>query len=451
MKINEEYVVEVEKLTNLGLGLAKIDEFVVFIENACPKDKLKIKITKLNKKFANGKIIEILEPSCHRVEAFCPMQKVCGACQLQFIDYDYQLELKTAIVKETLRTIAGIDIQVPKTIGSPKIKNYRQKIQYPVTETKNSKRIIAGYYKPASHEIVNIKYCPIQPSSCDEIIEFIRQRAFDFGISGFNEKKHAGDLRHIVIRNSEKFDKKLVVLVVNATKVFDRLKDFAQCIFDEFESVQGVCVNFNSKKTNVILGKKSECICGKDFIEEQILDKVFKIGPNTFFQINPKSAENIFNYVKNYIADKFSKSLVLDAYAGITSFGIAVSDVCQKVVSVEENKEACDLARTVAEYNKVKNVEIHNEDAALFFKKEKRTFDVIILDPPRKGCTTDSLDEAYRLCSDTIIYVSCNPATLARDLKYLYDKGCKLESIQPFDMFPHTYHIENVAVIKKGE
>lgn len=451
MKINEEYVVEVEKLTNLGLGLAKIDGFVVFIENACPKDKLKIKITKLNKKFANGKIIEILEPSCHRVEAFCPMQKVCGACQLQFIDYDYQLESKTAIVKETLRTIAGIDIQVPKTIGSPKIKNYRQKIQYPVTETKNSKRIIAGYYKPASHEIVNIKYCPIQPSSCDEIIEFIRQRAFDFGISGFNEKKHAGDLRHIVIRNSENFDKKLVVLVVNATKVFDRLKDFAQCIFDEFESVQGVCVNFNSKKTNVILGKKSECICGKDFIEEQILDKVFKIGSNTFFQINPKSAENIFNYVKTYIADKFTKPLVLDAYAGITSFGIAVSDVCQRVVSVEENKEACDLARTVAEYNNVKNVEIHNEDAALFFKKEKRTFDVIILDPPRKGCTTDSLDEAYRLCSDTIIYVSCNPATLARDLKYLYDKGCKLESIQPFDMFPHTYHIENVAVIKKGE
>lgn len=448
MKINEEYVVEVEKLTNLGLGLTKIDGFVVFIENSCPGDKLKIKITKLNKKFATGKILEIIEPSCHRTDAFCPMQKVCGACQLQFIDYDYQLELKSNIVKETLRTIAGLDIAVPKTIGSPKIRNYRHKIQYPVSQTKVSKRILAGYYKPQSHEIVNIKHCPIQPSDCDEIIEFIRQRAFDFGISGFNEKKHSGDLRHIVIRSSEKFDKKLVVLVVNATKIFDRLKDFAQCIFDEFDSIQGVCVNFNTKPTNVILGAQTECVCGEDFIEEKLLDKTFKIGANTFFQVNPKSAENIFKYVKNYIEDNFSNPLVLDAYAGITSFGITVSDVCKKVVSVEENKESCDLACSVAEYNEVKNVEIHNEDAALFFKKEKRTFDVVILDPPRKGCTTDSLDEAYRLCTDTIIYVSCNPATLARDLKYLYDKGCRLESIQPFDMFPHTYHIENVAIIK---
>lgn len=449
MKINEEYVVEVEKLTNLGLGLAKIDGLVVFIENSCPGDKLKIKITKLNKNFANGKIIEILEPSKHRTNAFCPMQKVCGACQLQFIDYEYQLELKTTIVKETLRNIAGLDIEVPKTIGSPKIKNYRQKIQYPVSETKNSKRILAGYYKPSSHEIVNIKYCPIQPSNCDDIIEFIRQRAFDFGISGFIEKKHSGDLRHIVIRSSEKTEKSLVVLVVNATKIFDRLKDFAQSIFDEFESVQGVCVNYNSKKTNVILGKKSECICGNDFVEEQILDKIFKIGPNTFFQINPKSAENIFSYVKNYIANNFSQPLVLDAYAGITSFGIIVSDVCSKVVSVEENKQACDLAKTVVTSNKVKNVEIHNQDAALFFKNERRTFDVIILDPPRKGCTVESLNETCRLCNDTIIYVSCNPATLARDLKHLKEIGWELESIQPFDMFPHTYHIENVAIIKK--
>jgi 23S rRNA (uracil1939-C5)-methyltransferase len=243
----------------------------------------------------------------------------------------------------------------------------------------------------------------------------------------------------------------LVVLVVNATKSFDRLNDFAKAIYDEFEQVSGVCINYNSKKTNVILGNKTECLVGEDFIEEKILDKVFKIGSSTFFQVNPKSAENIFNYAKEYISANYEAPLVLDAYAGITSFGIVVSDACKKVVSVEENKEACDLARLTATQNKVNNVEIHNMDAGKFFAKEKRKFDVIILDPPRKGCTQESLDEAFKRLvpsKGTIIYVSCNPATLARDLKYLTEKGAKVESIQPFDMFCHTYHVETVAIIK---
>ena len=449
MKINDEYIVDIEKVTNLGAGIAKVDGLVVFTENVCPQDKAKIKITKVNKSFANAQLVEIIEPSSHRVKPFCPMQKVCGACQLQFIDYEYQLKIKHQITEETIRTISGLDTPVLPTIASPETKNYRRKIQYPISQTKNSGRILAGYYKPKSHEIVNIKYCPIQPEICDKIIEFIREKAFDFGIQGFNEKKHSGDLRHVVIRNSALTNKNLVVLVVNATKAFDRLKDFATSIYDEFNEVSGVCINYNSKKTNVILGQKTECIIGEDFVNEQLIDKTFKIGANTFFQINPKSAENIFKYVKEYINNNYNEPLVLDAYAGITTFGICVSDVCKKVVSVEENKESCEMAREVVKENNIKNVEIHNMDAGKFFASEKRKFDAIILDPPRKGCTQESLDEAFRLSKKDIIYVSCNPATLARDLKYLSEKGCTVESIQPFDMFCHTYHIENVAIIHK--
>ncbi len=451
MKVNEEYTAEIEKVTNLGAGIAKIDGFVVFVENTCPGDIVKIKITKVNKNFANGKISEIITPSPHRIKPFCPMYNACGACQLQFIDYDYQLELKQKITEETIRSISGLDIEIQKTISSPEIRNYRRKIQYPISQTKNSGRILAGYFKPKTHEIVNIKYCPIQPEICDSIIEFIREKAFDFGIQGFNEKKHTGDLRHVVIRNSALTGKNLVVLVVNATKTFDRLKDFAKSIYDEFEDVTGVCVNYNSKKTNVILGTKSECLYGKEFVKEKLIDKTFKIGANTFFQINPRSAENIFKYVKNYIAENFDNPVVLDAYAGITSFGICISDVCKKVVSVEENKESTELARQTISENNIHNVEIHNMDASVFFAKEKRKFDVIILDPPRKGCSKESLDEAFRLTKDTIIYVSCNPATLARDLKILTEKGCEVISIQPFDMFCHTFHIENVAIIKKKQ
>ncbi len=448
MKINDEYIVEVEKITNLGAGIAKVDGFVVFMSDACPLDKVKIKITKVNKNYANAKIIQIIEESPYRIKPFCPLQKVCGACQLQFIDYDYQLKVKKQIVEETIKNIGNLDIVIQEVVPSPEIKNYRHKIQYPVSETKNSKRILAGYYKPGTHEIVNIKYCPIQPEICDRIINFIRAKAFDFGISGFNEKHHSGDLRHVVIRSSKATGKNLVVLVVNATKSFERLKDFAKCIYEEFKEISGVCVNFNSKKTNVILGNKSECLCGKNFVEEKILDKTFKIGPNTFFQINPKSAENIFKYVKEHLVQTFDKPTVLDAYAGISSFGICVSDVCKIVVTVEENKESTELARETALDNRVKNIEIHNQDAAKFFKNEKRQFDAIILDPPRKGCSKESLDNAVRLSKSEIIYVSCNPATLARDLKYLTEKGCTVESIQPFDMFCHTYHVENVAIIK---
>lgn len=454
MKINDEITVTIEKLSNLGFGIAKIDGFVIFVENACPGDEVKIKITKLTKNYANAKIVEIINGSTHRVEPFCALQKVCGGCQLQFIDYDYQLKLKKEIVEDAIHAISSLDIIVNYPIPSPEIKQYRHKVQYPISQTKVSKRILAGYYKQKSHEIVNIKHCPIQPAICDEIIEFIRNSSFDYGISGYNEKKHSGDLRHVVLRISAATGKVLVTLVVNSTKVFDRLKEFSQNIYDNFKDVSGVCVNFNSKKTNVILGNNTELIVGKDFVKERILDKTFRIGPKTFFQVNPKSAENIFAYVKDYIKNNFTEPTVLDAYAGVTSFGISISDVCKKVVSVEENKEAVDLAAEVIELNEVKNVELHNMDATKFFEKElntkKRKFDVVILDPPRKGCTKESLDYAYKLCKEgvgKIIYVSCNPATLARDLKLLTEAGAKVESIQPFDMFCHTYHIENVAII----
>ena len=449
MKANDELTVTIEGFSNLGYGIARDNGFVIFVENSCPQDVVKIKLTKVTKNYANADVTEIITPSPYRVKPFCALQKVCGACQLQFIDYDYQLELKRQITEEAIHHIAGLDIEIPLTIASPQIKEYRHKVQYPVAETKVSKRLLAGYYKQKTHEIVNIKYCPIQPVICDEIIEFIRENAPEFCVSGYNEKKHTGDLRHVVLRCSASTGKVLVTLVVNSTKVFENLKNFANIIYEQIPQVVGVCVNFNPQKTNVILGKKSECICGEDFVEENILDKTFKIGSNTFFQVNPKSAENIFRYVKDYIKNNLQDAVVLDAYAGVTSFGICISDVCKQIVSVEENSESVRLGEKIAKENGITNIEFHSGDAAEFFKNETRKFDAVILDPPRKGCAKESLDEAFRLSKGLIIYVSCNPATLARDLKILTEKGCRVKSIQPFDMFCHTYHVENVAIISK--
>lgn len=445
MHENDELIVTIEKFSNLGTGIAKVDGQVVFVENACPKDEVKIKITKVNKNYATAKVTEVITPSQYRTEPFCPMQKVCGACQMQFIDYDYQLKLKKQIVEDAMKTIGHIDTSVNDPIASPQIKNYRHKIQYPVSQKKEG-RIVAGYFKPQSHEIVNIKYCPIQPEICDDIIEFIRENAPKFEITGFYEKKHTGDLRHIVIRSSADNGKCLVTLVVNATKSFERLDNFAKAIYDAFENIVGVCINYNSKKTNVILGQNTECLYSQNFVEEKLLDKTFKIGADTFFQINPKSAENIFRYVKDEIS-KLDSPTVLDAYAGIATIGIVVSDVCEKVVSVEENKASIEKAKEVLLENGINNVELYAQDTTKYLKSIKRKFDITILDPPRKGCTTEALDETLSHTKQKIIYVSCNPATLARDLKYLVEKGCTVESIQPFDMFCHTYHIENVAII----
>lgn len=450
--IPEVLEVKIEKLSNLGFGIAKVDGYVIFVEGACPDDIVKIRVGKKNKTYANAKVLEVVKPSPYCIIPFCPMQKVCGACQLQFIDYKYQLKLKKEIVIDAMHSICGSEIEIKDVIPSPKDREYRHKIQYPVSETQNSKRILAGYYKSASHELVNIKYCPIQPAYCDNIIEFIRTVAQEEGLAGYNEKKHSGDLRHIVIRTSELNKKSLVVLVVNSTKVFDKLKKLAHRIYTELENIAGVMVNFNSKKTNLILGENTELIEGEEFIEEKLCDKIFKVGAKTFFQVNPSSANNIFEFVKEHISKNFDQPLVLDAYAGITAFGICLSDVAKKVVSVEEVKESVILADKILKENSIKNVELHNMDAGKFFEKELKTkgrkFDVTVLDPPRKGCSQESLDYALKLTKGQIIYVSCNPATLARDLKYLIEKGCKVQFIQPFDMFPHTYHIENVAIIE---
>lgn len=461
--VPSELTVEIEKLSNLGYGIARYEGYVIFVENACPKDKVRIRLTKKNKNYANAQIIEIVEPSEYRCAPICSMQKVCGACQLQFIDYDYQLKCKKEIVEDLF---IGMGIKINDVIPSPKAKEYRRKIQYPISETRDSKKIIAGYYKPATHEIVNIKYCPIQPSECDNIIDFIRGKAKEYGVSGYIEKLHAGDLRHVVIRSSEYSNKNLVVLVINSAKILDKVKKLAKSIYDEFESVSGVGVNLNPNKTNLILGKETQILEGEGFIEEKLCDKIFKVGAETFFQVNPASANNIFEYVKDYISKNFEAPLILDAYAGITAFGICLSDAAKKVVSVEEVKESVILADRIIKENDIKNVELHNMDAAMFFEKELNTkgrkFDVTLLDPPRKGCTKESLDYALKLTKGfsaplegevpvggrgVIIYVSCNPSTLARDLKYLIEQGCKVESIQPFDMFPHTYHIENVAIV----
>ena len=441
-----EIDLKIEKLSSDGRGIARHEGIVVFVDKTCPQDEVRVKIVKQNKSYWIGEVIEILKKSPHRIKPFCPMHNVCGACSLQFIDYNYQLKCKKEMVEDALK---GLNVTVEDVEPSPKSKEFRHKIQYPIRQTQVSKRILAGYFKPKTHDIVNIKYCPIQPALCDEIIDYIRETAPMYDIEGYDEKKHKGLLRHAVIRSSAKTGDNLVILVINSNKIPERIKDFSLKLFDRFDKVSGVGVNINNKQTNLIMSDKTTILYGKEFIKEDLCNLTFLIGANTFFQVNPESANNIFKFVKNHIKTNFQNPNILDAYAGISAFGLVMSDISNKVVSVEENKSSVDLAKKVAKMNHIKNIELNCEDSGEFFESlnGKKSFDITILDPPRKGCDEKTLENAIKITKSQIIYVSCNPATLGRDLKYLIEKGAKIERIKPFDMFCHTPHIENVAII----
>ncbi|MCR5266028.1 MAG: 23S rRNA (uracil(1939)-C(5))-methyltransferase RlmD [Cyanobacteria bacterium RUI128] len=441
----------IEKLSSYGTGIAHHDGVVIFTDKTCPQDRVRAKVVRQNKSYYTAELVEVLEKSPHRVKPFCPMHNVCGACNLQHIDYEYQLKCKKEIVEDALRYI---DVKIDDVTPSPQIREYRHKIQYPIRQTQVSKRILAGYFKPKSHDIVNIKYCPIQPAICDEIIDFIREIAPMHKIEGYDEEKHSGLLRHVVMRVSTYNGKVLVILVINSDKIPERIKDFAQKLYDRFDDIAGVGVNLNNKQTNLIMTNKTISLFGNECIKEEICGIKFKIGGNTFFQVNPKSAENIFKYVKEYLKTNFDKPEVLDAYAGISAFGLVVADVCSKVVTVEENEQSVKLAKITKKENNINNVALYCEDSEEFFERcagRTTRFDAIILDPPRKGCTEKTLEYALKLAKSKIIYVSCSPTTLARDLKYLISKGCTVESVKPFDMFCHTNHIENVAIIQTPE
>lgn len=455
-RIKGGYVLEVvpQKLVYEGAALAKPDGYPVFIDGACPGDKLKIKITKANKNFANAVIEEIIEPSPHRVKPFCPMHNVCGGCGWQHIDYDFQLEQKRNIVEETVKKITGEDIEVKPVVASPQTKAFRSKVQYPVSQTKVSKRLLAGYYKKGSHELVNIKFCPIQPKIIDKITDFIRQNAQELGISGYSEKLHKGNLKHIVYRYSRSENNLIVIFVVNDTQLRDKFKKLSKKLTDEFAHIKGCLINYNPEKTNLIMSNDTRKITGENFITEKIGDKIFKISANSFFQVNIGSAENIFNIVKDIIKNNYKDCRILDAYSGVSSFGIWLSDAAKEVVSVEEAPSATKDAAENVKLNNVTNLTALNGDAKKIFEEliaQGQKFDVTVLDPPRKGCEKESLDYAVKLTEKAIIYVSCNPSTLARDLKYLHENGFQTQYIQPVDMFCHSYHIESVAWLKRTD
>ena len=442
----------VEKLVFEGSGLARYEDKIVFVEGTAPQEKVLAQIISVNKNFARAKLLEVKEPSKYRVKPFCALASVCGGCCWQHVDYQEQLRQKKQIVEETLRKIAGEEYDVRDVIASPQITEFRHKVQYPVSQTKVSKRLLAGYYKKNTHELVNIKFCPIQPDIINKITEYIRQEIQNYPLDAYDERKHKGLLRHIIFRHSLYDNTILVTFVVNAEQISEGLKQLAKSVFDKFADIIGCTVNYNTKRTNAILGNRGDIIIGQGFYHEKLGDKLYQISAGSFFQVNPQAALNILNTVKSMIMKEVNAPSILDAYSGVGSFGIFLGDIAKNVTCVEDYPPATADAVENVKLNNYDNFEILTGDAKVQLDnllEQKKCFEVVIVDPPRRGLASEAIKTAAQLSKKIIIYVSCNPTTLARDLKLFKTEGFEVSCVQPVDMFCHTYHIENVALLKK--
>ncbi|MCM3618334.1 23S rRNA (uracil(1939)-C(5))-methyltransferase RlmD [Sutcliffiella horikoshii] len=445
---NEYYDVTVQDLTHDGAGVAKIDGFPIFVQNALPDEEIKVKIIKVKKGYAFGRLEEIHKTSPYRVDAPCPIYKQCGGCQLQHLSYEGQLVAKQKQVKDVLERIGHLkDVPVHPVLGMDHNPwRYRNKAQVPIGEREGG--LIAGFYQQRSHEIIDMKECMIQQEINDHVVQKVREICDKHGVRAYNEKTHKGVLRHVMARYGLVTGEVMVVLISRTPDIPNR-KAIVEEIAAALPEVKSVVQNVNTKKTNVIFGEETRVLWGNEYIYDFIGDIKFAISARSFYQVNPEQTKVLYDKALEY-ADLTGEESVIDAYCGIGTISLFLAQKAKKVFGVEIVPEAIEDAKRNAELNEITNAEFGVGEAEVIIPKwykEGNTADVLVVDPPRKGCDEALLKTILEMKPKKVVYVSCNPATLARDLRVLEDGGYKTVEVQPVDMFPHTVHVEAVALI----
>ncbi|KKB74138.1 MULTISPECIES: 23S rRNA (uracil(1939)-C(5))-methyltransferase RlmD [Bacillus] len=450
---NEYYDVVFEDLTHEGAGVAKVDGFPVFVPNALPDEKAKIKVTRVKKGFAFGRLIDVKEESRFRTKAPCPIYKQCGGCQLQHINYEGQLLYKQKQVKDVLERIGKLDlsrITVHPTLGMEDPWNYRNKAQVPVGEREGG--LVAGFYQQRSHEIIDMNKCLIQQSENDRVVQAIKEICNRYGIKAYDEERHKGWLRHIMVRYGAATGEMMVVFITK-TNDFPHKNAIMKEITASFPHVKSIVQNINPKKTNVIFGDETTVIWGEEYIYDTIGGIKFAISARSFYQVNPEQTKVLYDKALEY-AELNGEETVIDAYCGIGTISLFLAKQAKKVYGVEIVPEAIEDAKRNAELNGIENAEFEVGEAEVVIPKwykEGIKADTLVVDPPRKGCDEALLRTIIEMKPKRVVYVSCNPGTLARDLRVLEDGGYATLEVQPVDMFPHTSHVECVAkLVLKG-
>lgn len=449
MQKNEIYTVEIEDLTAEGNGVCHIEGMAVFVPETAVGDQLKIKIVKVLKNYAFGITEEIIVPSADRTESDCIYHRQCGGCTFRHISYEKELELKEKIVRDAFERIGKLSPDFLPIIGCESRTRYRNKAQYPVSADKEG-NLVCGFYAKRSHRIVPVEDCLLQPEIFKKTVNIILDYAREKKISAYREENNTGIMRHIYLRKGH-YSGEMMVCIVVRKPIERELKGLVKRLTGEISCIKSIIMNINPKQTNVILGKKNVTLWGSDTITDIMCGNETEISPLSFYQVNTPQAEKLYGAAKEF-AGLSGNERILDLYCGAGTIGLSMADKAKYVLGVEVIPEAVENAKRNAVGNGIENAEFICGDAGETAEKlshENMLPDVIIADPPRKGCDTQTIDAICRMNPQRVVMVSCNPATAARDCALLGERGYSTEKVQPVDLFPGTSHVECVVLLSR--
>lgn len=438
MEKNETYIAQCEGYTEDGAGVVKIGGFVIFVPGLIEHETAEIGITKLNKNYGYGRVVRIIEPSEHRTEPVCKIARPCGGCQLQHMDDAEQRHFKEEKVRMCFRSNAGMEPEILPILKAEPFEHYRNKVQIPVQLNKG--KVEMGFYQNHTNRIVETDTCYVQSQLSNEISAFLKKQ--------FEIYSCASVIRHVLIKHAHRTGQVMVTLIVRnyPFKGCDKLKD---ALLKKYPQIKSFSAIINRREDNVILDGRDVLIAGNPWIEETLLGCTFRISARSFYQINPYATEILYTKAIE-AAGLTGKETLIDLYCGTGTMGIIAASKAKKVYGIEIVPDAVRDAKINAENNHVENIEFLCMDAgkgAQAILRSRIKADAVIVDPPRKGCSRDTIDAIVKISPQRLVYVSCDPATLARDVKILSEQGYKLQSVQPVDMFPHTTHVETVCCL----
>lgn len=457
MQKNDEMILKIEDMGVDGAGIGKADGMTFFVKDAVIGDVVRAKVMKLKKTYGYARLMELLEASPDRVEPKCPYYRQCGGCQIQALSYEKQLEFKERKVRNNLERIGGFsEIPMEPIVGMEEPYHYRNKAQFPVGTDKDG-HIVTGFYAGRTHTIIPNRDCalglPVNREILDLVIDFMEK----YHVSAYDEKTGKGLVRHVLIRCGFTSKEKMVCLIING-KSLPHSEKLVEAL-RKIDGMTSISINCNTGRTNVILGRKTVVLWGQEYITDQIGEISYEISPVSFYQVNPVQTEKLYGLALEY-ADLHGEETVWDLYCGIGTISLFLAQKAKQVYGVEIIPQAIENAKRNAVKNGIENAEFFvgksEEVLPEFYEKEaaagrKAHADVIVVDPPRKGCDEKLLETIVKMAPDRVVYVSCDSATLARDLKILCENGYELKRVRAVDQFCHTVHTESVCLMERKD
>lgn len=448
LKKNDRIPLKIESCSSNGSGIGKHNGMAIFVPATAVGDEITAHILKVKKSYAFAKVESVVNPSADRITPECPVYLKCGGCVFSHMTYDAEKEIKSAHVKECFRRIGGVEPEFEPIIGGETDKRYRNKAQYPVAN--DNGEIKTGFYSPHSHRVIHCPDCLLQPSEFEGILGVFSAYVKKNNVSIYDETTHRGLLRHIYIRKGSASGEIMVCAVINGNRLPDE-NALVENLLAKEKNIKSIIINSNTKDTNVILGEKCRTLWGSDYITDVLCGLKFRISPLSFYQVNRNQAEKLYSKAAEY-AGLTGSETVMDLYCGAGTIGLSMAEKAKEIIGVEIVPEAIEDAKINAELNGIKNARFICGDAAQaaeMLKNEGIRPDVIILDPPRKGCSPEMVKSAAEFKPERIVYVSCDPATLARDCGLFKDLGYTAVKATPVDMFPRTGHVETVVLLSQ--